>query len=134
MSGILKISEATSLGFHAMMVLARDPKARVSAGEIGELLHASEATLAKVLQRLVKVGLVTSTRGPKGGFLLGKAPQDISLLEIFEAIEGPLISVSCLLHQPVCPGGKCIFGDILTDIHTRLAEHMAKTTLASIKK
>ncbi len=134
MSGFFKISEATSLALHAMMVLARDPKAMISAGELGVVLRASEATLAKVLQRLVKVGLVKSTRGPKGGFLLGKAPRDISILEIYEAIEGPLTPVGCLLHQPVCPGGKCIFGNILPDIHARLAEHMAKTTLASIKK
>jgi Rrf2 family protein len=113
-----------------MMILARDPQAMVSANEISEVLQASEATLAKVLQRLVKVGLIKSTRGPKGGFLLGKPPQEINLLEVYEAIEGPLLPVSCLLHQPVCPGGKCIFGDIVKNIHGQIAQHLANTTLA----
>jgi Rrf2 family protein len=133
-AGILKISEAASLGLHAMMILAGKVPAMVSASEISEILHASEATLAKVLQRLAKVGLVKSTRGPKGGFLLGKPPQKINLLEVYEAIEGPLLPVSCLLHQPVCPDGKCIFGDIVKNIHGQIAQHLANTTLAPLIK
>lgn len=117
-----------------MMILARNPKAMVAACEISKVLHASEATLAKVLQRLVKVGLVKSTRGPKGGFLLGKPPQEINLLEVYEAIEGPLLPVGCLLHQPVCPDGKCIFGDIVKNIHGQIAQHLANTTLAPLTK
>ena len=134
MPGILKISEAASLGLHAMMILARDPEAMVSAGELSRSLHASEATLAKVLQRLGKVGLVKSTRGPRGGFLLGKPPREINFLEIYEAIEGPLPPAGCLLPQPVCPGGKCIFGNLVKNLHDQLAKHLAKTTLASLKE
>ena len=51
-----------------MALLAAHPRERMSAGRIAELLGASQAHLAKVMQRLVKAGLVDSVRGPGGGF------------------------------------------------------------------
>ncbi len=131
MTNILKISEATSLGLHAMMVLARDSSKTLSAGDLSQELRVSEAHLAKVLQRLAKVGLVKSTRGPKGGFVLGRLAEDISLLEIYEAIEGPLAPVECLLERPVCCGGKCVFGDIIKNINSQIGRHLAITKLSS---
>ena len=71
MSGSLKISEAASLALHTMVYLAGDPSAHYPAGRLAEALCVSEAHLAKVLQRLVKAGMLVSVRGPKGGFRLG---------------------------------------------------------------
>ena len=48
--------------------------------------------LYKILQNLVKVGILKSKRGPGGGFLLAKSPKKITMLEIIEAIEGPMVS------------------------------------------
>jgi Rrf2 family protein len=131
MSNIVKISEAASLGLHALIVLARDPKNTFSAGEISQILKVSEAHLAKVMQRLVKVGLVHSARGPHGGFVLGKPADQISLLDIYEAIEGPIAEISCLLDKPVCKNGECVFGDLIRNINHQVAEHLAKTKLST---
>jgi Rrf2 family protein len=131
MPGVLRISEAASLGLHAMMVLARDSSRMYSAGDLSEVLKVSEAHLAKVLQRLARVGLVKSTRGPHGGFVLGRPADEISLLEVYEAIDGPLGPVECLLHAPVCKGGQCIFGDLIHSISRQIGEHLAKTKLST---
>jgi len=131
MTSLLKISEAASLGLHAMMVLARNSHKMLSVHGLCAELHASEAHLAKVLQRLAKVGLVRSPRGPKGGFLLGKPAEVTNLLEIYEAIEGPLAPVECLLEKPVCSGGKCVFGDIIKNINQQVGQHMANTKLST---
>ncbi|MCP4900046.1 MAG: Rrf2 family transcriptional regulator, partial [bacterium] len=96
MPTMLRISEAASLGIHAMGLLAIHPDRSLSARTIAEKFSVSEAHLSKVLQRLTKVGLLASTRGPKGGFSLTRDPETVTLLEVFEAIEGPVEPTDCL--------------------------------------
>ena len=104
MANMLKISEAASLALHTMVYLAANDARLATTHEIGEVLRVSEAHLAKVLQRLGKVGLVEATRGPKGGFRLAKPGSEISLLQVYEAIEGPLADITCFLREPICRG------------------------------
>ena len=101
MADLIRMSEATALGLHTMAVVARHNEP-TSTAQIATELRASEAHLSKVLQRLAKVGLVHSIRGPKGGFALERPPEAISLLGVYEAVEGPLESNRCLLGNPVC--------------------------------
>jgi Rrf2 family protein len=114
-----------------MLVLARDPARMLSATEISKMIAVSEAHLARVLGQLNKVGLVKSTRGPHGGFVLAKPADDISLLDIYQAIEGPLAEVTCLLTKPICKNGQCVFGDLIHNINRQVAEHLEKTKLSS---
>jgi Rrf2 family protein len=86
MSNLFKVSEAASLALHAMLHIVANPNRPVSTREIASGMHASEAHLAKVLQRLARVGLARSTRGPKGGFVLGRPAETITLLDVYEAI------------------------------------------------
>jgi Rrf2 family protein len=60
------------------------------------------ALLAKIFQQFAKVGLVSSCRGAGGGFKLGRPAEDISLLEIIEAVEGPIMLNRCLLAEGTC--------------------------------
>jgi Rrf2 family protein len=98
------------------------------------LLGASEAHLSKVLQDLARGGLVHSTRGPKGGFSLAKAAEEVSLLEVYEAIEGPIQSGSCVsLHRPsFCLGEKCILGDLVSDITKQFRDYLSGALLGSL--
>lgn len=131
MATAFRVSEAASLGLHAMVLLGSHPEERVSAGEIAEVLGVSEAHLAKVMQRLAHVGLVHSTRGPHGGFVLAKACDEITLLDVYEAIEGPLAETTCLLHTPVCDGA-CFLGDLLDQVNTLVREHLSRTKLCDL--
>ncbi len=128
MSVALRVSEAAVLALHAMALLGSRSGERVAAGEMAETLGVSEAHLAKVLPRLVQAGLVRSTRGPGGGFVLARRPEQINLLEVYEAIEGPLTEVECLLEAQVC-GGDCIFGGLLTEVNNLVRTHLQKRTL-----
>lgn len=109
MNTFISISEAASLAFHGMGLLAISGK-RMSTKEMAEAINVSEAHLAKVFQRLVRCGFVTSSRGPGGGFELARPAESISLLDIYEAIEGQTDGGYCLLHQKECPFRTCIFG------------------------
>ena len=126
---MLKISDAASLALHTMVLLAANSERLVSNKEIAGVLHVSEAHLSKVLQRLAKVGLVHSIRGPKGGFRLGKSSADTTLLEVYEAIEGPLLSCNCLLDTRICSENHCILGSLLHEINVQVKDYLAKTTL-----
>jgi len=134
MTHILKISEAASLALHSMAYLAsRKNKECVSLKEISKRLKASDAHLSKVLQRLAKQGLVTSTRGPKGGFTLAKDANEITLLEILETIEGHIQPSKCLFDTPICDGQQCILADLLEKISTEVHEYLKNRRLSEFK-
>jgi len=132
MSNILKISEAASLALHTAVFLAENPKKLVSTKDIASALQVSEAHLSKVLQRLVKVGLAKSTRGPKGGFMLGKDSDTVSLLDVYEAIEGSLILRDCLFGIRICAGKSCILGGLVETLNKQVKEYLAKTKLSEL--
>lgn len=131
MSNILKISEAASLALHVTAILAGSQEKLITTKEFASMLRASEAHLSKVLQRLEKVGIVNSTRGPKGGFKLSKASDDISLLEVYEAIDGKLATNNCLLNQNLC-NGNCIMGDLIGKINAQVKDYLKETKLNSL--
>jgi Rrf2 family protein len=98
---------------------------------MAEALGVSDAHLAKVMQRLARAGLVRSVRGPKGGFALGRPAEKTSLLEIYEAVEGPLTDSNCLLDRPVCDGN-CMLGGLLDTVNRLVRETLAGTKLCDV--
>jgi Rrf2 family protein len=135
MEGILKISEAANLGIHAMVCLwetdtTTDLQAdSISVSDIAELLSVSRDHLGKVMHRLTKMGYVTSRRGPKGGFALTTTATDATLLQILEAIDGPLVPVDCLLSQRICEQ-QCLLGTLMVSIYQQVRDYLAKTPLS----
>ena len=130
---MLNISEAANLGLHAMAYLARrEGDAPVTTAAVARAYTVSEAHLSKVFQRLAKAGLVRSVRGPRGGFALARPPAEITLREIYEALDGPIRRGDCLFSRPRCGLERCVLGDLLADVHGRIAERFSKTTLAEI--
>ena len=132
MTSALKISEATSLAIHAMALLSAEPEKRHPARELAEILCVSEAHLAKVMQRLAKQGLVDSVRGPGGGFRVIADVDDITLLEIFEAIEGPFEPSNCLLGGVLCRGRKCVFGELIKTVNEKVLAYLSETRLGEL--
>jgi Rrf2 family protein len=128
MPNTLRISEAASLAMHTMALLASRPQ-RLPTGQIASVLGASEAHLSKVMQRLAKAGLVRSLRGPKGGFALARPAERIALVEVYEAIEGPLADSKCLLGRPICGGTRCILGRLLGSVNRQVRQYLEATTL-----
>ncbi len=129
MPGLIKISEAASLGLHALAFLALPQKAPSSTTRVmAKVLQVSEAHLAKVMQRLEHQGFVNSKRGPSGGFYLRRSAEEISLYDIYTAIEGLLDTHHCLLGQPLCTG-QCPLGPVFREHEQALIQHLKNTSL-----
>ncbi len=135
MVGALRISDAASLAMHAMAFMAthRDQEPIV-VSQIASAIRVSETHLGKVLQRLARHGFLTSRRGPGGGYGLSRTFESLTLLDVYEAIDGPLASTGCLLGRPVCSasGEGCILGDLIENVNEKVRQTLASTRLADI--
>jgi Rrf2 family protein len=134
MADIGKISDATALALHSMVYLATEPERQSTTAEIAEVFDASKHHLAKVHQRLTKAGLIHSYRGPSGGVGLAKDPPEITLLEIYEVIEGEMICNTCLFGKETCPRSGCVLGTLLPGLSRQIRDYFEQTTLAQLAK
>jgi Rrf2 family protein len=132
MSNVLKISEAASLAMHAMVYLASTPDRKVSAHQIAKTLGVSEDYLQKIFQRLARADLANAVRGPRGGFALSRPGDEITLREVYEAVEGPLSETKCLLGAPVCRGDRCILGGLLDTVNEEVRDYLDRTVLTDL--
>jgi Rrf2 family nitric oxide-sensitive transcriptional repressor len=130
----VSFTEATYIALHAMAYLALEEETPVSIKKIASELGVSEAHLAKVVQRLSKSALLKTVRGPGGGVALARRPEDITYLEIFEAIEGPFEPAGCVFGYKSCIYGKCIFGDYLAKVSGDIFEWLKSVTLDDFQR
>jgi len=126
------------MAIHALASIGRNADTSQSVGRISTELGLSEAHLSKVMQRVVKAGLITSRRGPHGGFLLSREPESISLLEILEAIDGRLVDCKCLLGRKRCLFGGCamdvLAGHVNHQVRAFMATHSLKDMMGSSRE
>ncbi len=133
MASLLNFSEGTNLAVHAMAYLHDLGSDRsASSPEIAKVVGGSKDHLGKVLQRLARVNLLTSRRGPKGGFTLEKKAEEIMLLDIIEAIEGPLTTKKCPLGRRLCEQKTCVLRGFLSSLHTQVYDFLSTTPLAAV--
>ncbi len=130
----IHISQASLIAIHAMVVAAQKKKEPVSANEIALLIQSSGNHISKVMQRLVRGGLLNSTRGPGGGFTLKKKPGEISLLDILRAVEGTESAGECPFRRKQCVFNGCIFGDFINDTEKAFRKFMSEKTLDDFLK
>lgn len=131
MSKIVAYSEAASIGIHSMVLISRSGE-MMNVMKIAEATGSSRHHVAKILQRLVKEGFLNSMRGPSGGFTLNVVPAEITLLQIYEAIEGKIIIPNCPSEHPVCPFGKCIMGNVVSEMTQLFIDYLTKNTVADL--
>ena len=99
---MLRVTKLTDYATLVLTVLAARPADVLSAPELAEQAGLEAPTVAKVLKPLAQAGLVEGFRGANGGYRLARAAEAISLVEIVEAMEGPLGMTECSLHDGQC--------------------------------
>ena len=99
----MKLTSAADYAVRAMIHLACLPENEfVLRTDIAEAQRIPTSFMAKILRSLVRGGLLRSSRGVKGGFALSRTPGEIHMLEIVEAIEGPLALTRCTPNGKGC--------------------------------
>lgn len=97
-------SKTAKYGIRAVLYLAvhSSPERKVGVKEIAESLDVPQHFLAKILQQLSRHNLISSTKGPSGGFYMNPENLQENLRKVVESIDGPDVFSSCILGLPVC--------------------------------
>jgi Rrf2 family protein len=98
----MQVTKTLDYAVRSLTYIGHKPIVKHSMREISEHQHIPLNYLAKIMRRLVKKGIVRSMVGPDGGYTLRKAPGDISLRDIYEAIEGEIRIVECMEGNGIC--------------------------------
>ncbi len=128
MAKIVHLTEAASLAIHSMVLIAKSD-IHINVNILAKEMGASRNHLAKVLQQLVKQNFLKSVRGPSGGFVLNVNPADVTLLSIYEAIEGKIETTACPLDRQICPFNKCLMGGMVNSMTIQFKEYFGQQTL-----
>lgn len=99
---MLRVTKLTDYATVVLTVLAARPGQVLSAAELAEHSGLEQPTVSKLLKPLAQAGLVEGLRGVHGGYRLSRDAGAISLIEIVEAMEGPLAMTECSLHDGQC--------------------------------
>jgi Rrf2 family transcriptional regulator, iron-sulfur cluster assembly transcription factor len=100
---MMGLTRKAEYAIRGMLYLARQDEGRISMlGAIAAAVDAPRPFLAKILQSLANKGLIKSARGAGGGFALARPAAQISLCDIVEAVEGPVMPNQCLMGPDVC--------------------------------
>ena len=99
---MLRVTKLTDYATVVLTVLAARPGEVLSATELADAAGLEPPTVSKLLKPLAQAGLVEGLRGVHGGYRLARAATDISLIEIVEAMEGPLAMTECSQHDSQC--------------------------------
>lgn len=128
MSNIVNFSDAAAIGVHSMILISKSDKP-LNAIQLSEKLGNSKHHIGKVLQRLVKSGYLDSFRGPTGGFFLNCDPDEVTLFDIYESIEGKSNLKLCSSENHICPINKCIKKTVILRLTTDFELYMKSQTL-----
>jgi Rrf2 family protein len=131
---MLRLSKKADYALMAMKHLAlQADRGSASAREIAHHYDIPVELLAKVLQRLVRRGLLASHQGTRGGYQLSRSAAAISVSEVIQAIDGPLTITACSSDDHRCDQySACSVRDPLWRIKDRIVEALATCTVADL--
>jgi len=130
---MLSLSQTTGYAIKALACLNEPACDCQQTANIAECSGVPRPYLSKIIQSLARGGLVIAKRGIGGGIRLSRPPEQISLLEIVEAVEGEEWLGDCLLGMDECSNQvTCPTHDFWQRISREIRDELGKTTLASV--
>jgi Rrf2 family iron-sulfur cluster assembly transcriptional regulator len=119
-----------------LLFLTKQPTdRRFLVSEVSKAQRITKTYLAKIFQRLSKTGLLKSTRGLNGGFNLGKPAKEITMKQVIEALEGPIVLKRCLLRQGECDEEEsCPLHEVFEEAQEKFLEVLDRTTIEDLAR
>ena len=130
----LEITRAVDYGLRAVLYLAEQwPEGTVLVTEMASFMDVPYQFLHKVMPRLVRAKIVHSKRGVRGGYQLARPPREVTVLDVVEAIDGPIFLNRCLAQGSDCSrSGACALQEVWKRARSFLREHLGSYTLQDI--
>ena len=117
----------------ALYLAMRPDDGEVSRRQVSQAMQVPLQFLGKIAQQLAHAGIIQITKGAKGGYRLAKPADQISLLDVVEAVEGPLGLNLCLMRKDSCHRSSfCPVHDVWLEAQAGLRETLGKADLASL--
>lgn len=129
---MFRLSKKADYGLIALKYLALSDGAAHSAPEIARTYNIPPELLAKVLQRLVRKGLLVSRAGPNGGYVLARNAESITVIDVMEALEGPVLLTPCEADDDCEQLLLCSIRDPLRSIKQKVVDVLVNTTIQEL--
>jgi Rrf2 family protein len=108
---------------------------RAATSQIAEEKHIPPSFLAKIVSQLSVAGLLQTSRGARGGVSLARPAEEITFLEVVEAIDGPILLNDCVLDSASCTFGEsCAIRPVFCDAQAELVARLKNTTFGGAYK
>lgn len=132
----MQITRQADYAVRAVLYLARcGPETPVATAEIAQAQKIPPTFLTKIVSQLSAAGILRTTRGAHGGVALARSANDISLLEIVETIDGPVLLNTCVLDPASCPESlNCPVQQVWCQAQTDLIVTLERTKLGPLVK
>lgn len=129
---MVKITKKTDYGLTLVTALAQHSGKMLSLRSISDTYHLPYKFIGQVAALLLEAGLITSKEGASGGYALARAPERISLHEIVEVLDGPVVKVDCLRGKNCPRKGKCGHQQVMSTISEVLTKSLSSRTVADL--
>lgn len=131
----MQITRETDYAIRCVHFLSPRKDGPLVVDRIAEEMCIPKTFLAKILQKLAKAGIVKSFRGAKGGCQLNRKPADITLLDVIEAIQGPVAMNACALDSKACGlSSKCSVHPVWIEVRKEVENILRKKNFAEFLK
>lgn len=130
----MKLSTRTRYGVRAILELAENfGKGPLQLKAIAEHQQISVKYLEQLMAVLKSAGIVRSVRGPNGGYVLTKNPNEIKVSDCFSCLEEPVITTECVGDSSFCPrSADCIARKLWTNVQNTVMDLLCSITLQSL--
>jgi Rrf2 family protein len=133
--GLMQIPRRVDYGLRAVIYLStKEPEKCCSIAEIAREQRVPKKFLEKIIQDLVRGGLINSRRGSCGGYSLARAADAISIYDVIAAIEGPIAVNVCMESHSDCDQlPRCTMVSVWSEVQKKVTEVFTRTTLADLR-
>lgn len=108
----------------------------VGAPQVAETVHTPARFAMKILRKLALKGIVTATRGVSGGYTLAIPPNELSLKQVIEAIDGEILIRHCLCDEHICSHNAdksvCRFHNVFSQLNSRITQSLEGLTIGEM--
>ncbi len=127
------VTRETDYAVRTVLYLAKNRDRTASVTEVAHAMQIPKSFLAKLLQRLVRSHILTSSRGVNGGFQLAQKPSEITLLSIMEAVQGPAGINVCAIDSKRCNlSSACAVHPVWVEIRKEVEKRLKRETIGRL--